>query len=346
MKSLMYLGPKRLEWCEKKDPGVEGPLEAIVAPLAAAACDLDTLIAAGKSPFPAPQALGHECVARVTQIGDAVKKISVGDTVVVPFQISCGDCTPCRLGHTGNCRSVPAFSTYGFGLKGTPFGGVFADFVRVPFADAMLVTLPTTLNPVAVASLSDNITDGWRAVSAVSQNPQAKVLIIGGDGCRSIGLYAAACAVALGAQRVDYVDTDSDRLRRAAAAGANAVEGRPESKRGVYTLTVDASGTEEGLRCALSSLEFEGTCYSVGILWDNKTPLPLLDMYVTGVTLRTGRSHARPSIPSILELIERGRLRPELVTSHTVSWEDLPQALAEGGYTKLIALPDIKPHVG
>ena len=209
----------------------------------------------------------------------------------------------------------------------------------------MLVTLPPTLNPVAVASLSDNITDGWRAVAGVSKNPQGKVLIIGGDKCRSIGLYAAACAVALGAQRVDYLDTDSDRLRRAAAAGANAIDGRPESKRGAYTLTVDASGTEEGLRCALSSLEFEGTCYSLGILWDNKTPLPLLDMYVTGVTLRTGRSHARPSIPSILELIEGGRLRPELVTSHTVSWEDLPQALAEGGYTKLVALPGIKPDM-
>ena len=132
MKSLMYLGPKRLEWSEQKDPGLEGPLEALVTPLAAAACDLDAFIAAGKSPFPAPQALGHECVARVTQIGDTVKKVSVGDTVVVPFQISCGDCVPCRLGYTGNCRSVPSFSTYGFGLKGTAFGGVFADFVRVP----------------------------------------------------------------------------------------------------------------------------------------------------------------------------------------------------------------------
>jgi hypothetical protein len=82
---------------------------------------------------------------------------------------------------------------------------------------------------------------------------------------------------------------------------------------------VDASGTDEGLRCAFSSREFEGTCYSLGILWGNKTALPLLDMYVTGVILRTGRSHARPSILSILELVERGHLRPELVTSHTVS---------------------------
>jgi threonine dehydrogenase-like Zn-dependent dehydrogenase len=149
---------------------------------------------------------------------------------------------------------------------------------------------------------------------------------------------AAACAVALGVQRVDYVDTDSDRLQRAAAAGANAVAGPPETKRGAYTLTVDASGTELGLRCALNSLEFEGTCYSLSIFWDNKTPLPLLDMYETGVTLRTGRSHARPSIPSILELIEKGQLRPELITSNTVSWMDLPQALVEGGYTKLVAV--------
>jgi len=97
-------------------------------------------------------------------------------------------------------------------------------------------------------------------------------------------------------------------------------------------------GSELGLRCALSSLEFEGTCYSLSILWENKTPLPLLDMYVTGVTFRTGRAHARPCIPSILQLIEQGRLRPELITSKTVSWSDLPQALMEGGYTKLVAV--------
>jgi alcohol dehydrogenase len=202
----------------------------------------------------------------------------------------------------------------------------------------MLVRIPPSIKPETVASVSDNIADAWRAVApVVSQNPQAKVLIIGGDGCRSIGLYAAACAVALGAQHVDYVDTNADRLRRAAAAGANAMEGPPEAKRGAYALAVDASATESGLRCALTSLEFEGTCYSLGILWDNKTPLPLLDMYVTGVTLRTGRCHARASIPSILELVEQRRLRPELITSNTIPWTDLPQALVEGGYTKLVA---------
>jgi alcohol dehydrogenase len=202
----------------------------------------------------------------------------------------------------------------------------------------MLVRVPPTVNPATVASLGDNIADGWRAVAPiVSGNPHAKVLVIGGDGCRSVGLYAAACAVALGAKKVDYVDTNLDRLQRAAASGANAIEGPPQSQRGAYTLTIDASGTEQGLQCALSSLKFEGTCYSLGILWDNKTPLPLLDMYVTGVTLRTGRAHARPSIPSILELIEQGRLRPELITSDLVPWIDLPQALVAGGYTKLVA---------
>jgi alcohol dehydrogenase len=339
MQALVYVGAKKLEWHEEKDPVVEGPLEAIVSPLAAAACDLDASIVGGKSPFPAPQALGHECVARVLQIGDAVQQVNVGDTVVVPFQISCGNCRACRVGFTGNCASVGPFSTYGFGLRGTPFGGVFADLVRVPYADAMLVRVPAKVDPVAIASLSDNISDGWRAVAPVlGANPECKVLVIGGsNGCRSIGLYAVACAVALGAQRVDYVDTDTDRLQRAATVGANAIEGPPQAKRGAYGLTIDASGTEQGLRCALKSLEFEGACYSLSIFWENKTPVPLLDMYDTGVSFHTGRSHARPSIPPILELVEQGRLHPELITSKTVPWTDLPDALIEGDYTKLVA---------
>jgi threonine dehydrogenase-like Zn-dependent dehydrogenase len=338
MRALIYIGtPQKLEWQEKPDPVVQGPLEAVVKPLAAAACDLDAVIAAGKSLFPAPLPMGHECVARVERIGDAVRTVKAGDIVTVPFQISCGQCVACKRGHTGNCKSVPGFTTYGMGVRGAAFGGVFADLVRVPFADGMLVPVPPEIPPATLASLSDNIPDAWRAVAPVlGENPNATVLIVGS---RSIGLYAAACAVALGAPQVDYVDTDADRLERARRVGANAIEGQPDKKIGRYSLTIDASGTEKGLRCALSSLKFEGTCYGLSLLFNNETSVPLMDMYVAGVTFRTGRCHARPSIPPILDLVKQGRLHPELITSKTVTWDDLPGALIEAGYTKLVAIP-------
>src|SRR5438874_1131425 len=83
-------------------------------------------------------------------------------------------------------------------------------------ADAMLVPLPDGVDAAAVASVSDNVPDGWRAVAPqLQERPGAPVLIVGGGG--DVALYAAAVAVAAGSAQVDYVDTDERRLRVAAS---------------------------------------------------------------------------------------------------------------------------------
>ena len=73
--------------------------------------------------------------------------VAAGDRVVVPFQISCGECERCLAGLTGDCRAVRPGSMYGFGAFGGEWGGLLSDLVRVPFADAMLVPLPAGIAP-------------------------------------------------------------------------------------------------------------------------------------------------------------------------------------------------------
>lgn len=333
MRSLIFEGPRQLAWHDVPEPTLASDQEALAAPIAIAACDLDHFIAAGATRFPAGIALGHECVARVTAVGPAVTSVRPGDLVTIPFQISCGACPACRAGHTGNCETVGPFTTYGFGVRGTKFGGMYADTVRVPFADAMLVKLPDGVDPVAAASVSDNVADGFRAV-APFVSAGDRVLVLGGLAA-SVGLYAAGCAVALGAA-VDYVDDAPDRLDRARQLGANAIEGRPEKPPGRYPLVVDASGTPLGLKVALQSVAFEGVCYAVAMDFGNASVVPLLDMYLAGVTFKTGRAHARPVIPRILELMAAGELRPELVTSAVVEPGEVPERLIAGDYAKLV----------
>jgi threonine dehydrogenase-like Zn-dependent dehydrogenase len=226
---------------------------------------------------------------------------------------------------------------------GGPWGGALADVLRVPFADAMLVPLGDGLDPVAVASVADNVPDGYRAVAApLAQAPGAEVLVVGGW-ARSIGLYAAASAKALGAERVVYADADPGRLERAAALGAEPVpvpageDGAPSwpAKFGRFPVTVDASGYHGGLHAALRSATPDGTCTSVAIYFEPATPLPLLEMYTRGCTLHTGRCHARALIPEVLALIAAGRLDPALVTSAVVGFDDAEAALAEPP-TKLV----------
>ena len=332
MRSLVLEGTRRLARQDVPEPQRRHEREAIVRPLAVATCDLDQPMIFGQTPFPPPIQLGHECVAEVVE---GPERFAVGDRVVIPFQISCGTCEPCRRGLTGNCATVPPLSMYGFGAFGGEWGGMLSDLALVPYADAMLVSLPPKVDPAIVASAADNITDGWRTVApALAERPAADVLVVGGGGGGSIGLYAVDAALALGAASVTYVDPDAGRLAVARELGARVVEGPPERSLGAFPVTVDGTGTSQGLVATLRLTDWGGRCTSVGQL-EPEAPLPLLELYTRGVHLHLGRAMARPAIPAILELVAAGRLRPQLVTSATAAWDDAPEALLEPT-TKLV----------
>jgi len=221
-------------------------------------------------------------------------------------------------------------SSYGLGaMGGLQWGGLLADLVCVPHADAMLVRLPADVNPIAVASASDNIPDAWRTVGPqLAAESAAEVLVVGGDaGPHSIGLYAVGLAVALGAARVSYLDQDPDRLSIAAALGAAVIDAPPGRKAGSFPITVDASGTPAGLRCALNSTAPDGICTSPSVYLEDPA-LPMLAMYSRCCTLHTGRAHVRPAIPVVLDLVAAG-FDPSLVTSAVVTKDDAVDTLSD-----------------
>jgi alcohol dehydrogenase len=336
MLQLTYTGPRGLEWREAAEPRLGSDRAALVRPKAVATCDLDWLIVDGRSPFAAPFALGHECVAEVVDAGDDVTSLTPGQLVSVPFQISCGTCGPCRRGRTGNCGEVAFMSTYGFGPAVGEWGGFLSDVVCVPYADHMLVPVPEGLDPLAVASASDNISDAWRTVGPpLREDPGAPVLVVGGAGPGSIGLYAVALAVALSAESVVYVDGDERRRAIASALGAEALAETPK-RLGPFPITVDASADPEGLALALRSTAPDGVCTSAAIYFGEQPTLPLLEMYTKGITFRTGRAHVREAMPHVLQLAAAGTLHPELITTRVVPWADAADALLEGGWTKLV----------
>lgn len=327
MRRLEFIEKGRLEWADAPEPEMQGGGEALVRPLALATCDLDLMIVRGRAPVAGPFAFGHECVAEVLAVGDDVSGPKAGDVVSVPFQINCGTCARCLRGQTGSCESVPRLSMYGLPL-GADYGGFLAESVRVPFADSMLVDVPEGVDPAAVASLSDNIPDGWRTVGPqLAAEPGAPVLICAGAG--SIPVYAAGIAVALGAERVDFAGGSPQERDLAERYGANLVDEEfPERLPGPYPITVDASGTHAGLACALRSTEPDGTATSIGIYYEAETPVPLLEMYTKGITFQTGRVHARAAMPHVLDLVREGRFDPAPVTAQIVAWDDAAEALS------------------
>jgi alcohol dehydrogenase len=321
MRQVTFIEPGRLEWWDVDEPQLREQGDALVEPVAVATCDLDTAIVAGRAPFQGPFPFGHECVARVVEGPHA------GALASVPFQISCGQCEKCRSGSTGNCTNVPRLSMYGLGQLGGEWGGFLSDRVRVPFAAHMLSPLPDGVSAESAASVSDNLADAWRTVGPyLEAEPGAEVLIA--SMTPSLGLYAAAIALAMDAGRVVYCDRDEARLRRAGELGAEVVEGFPE-RLGPFPITVDASGEHDALLLAARSTAPDGVCTVASIFYEPATPLPMLEMYTKGITLHTGRVHSRPIAPKLLGLMASGRLEPERVAGRLVAWDDAPDALAD-----------------
>lgn len=327
MRQLTFEEAGRYSWREVPDPAITAPGQALVRPVAVACCDLDVGVSQGWLPVPPGHAVGHEGIAEVVAVGDDVRGVRVGDRVVVPFQISCGTCRACRRGVTGSCASVPLMATYGMAsISGLDGGGFMADLVLVPYADAMLIPLPAGVDPVAIASLSDNIPDAWRAVGpyaaelAALDPPDRRVLVVGR---LSIGLYAAALAVALGAH-VDYLDTDQQRLAAAEKLGATAHDRvKPDKSWDPYPVTAHTSADPALLAATLRATWPDGVCTDTGIYFQPGVEMPLLSMYTRGVRFVTGRVNARAVIPQVLELLAAGcDLSPAV--DRVVPWEDAP----------------------
>lgn len=338
MRQLVYVGPGEVEWRDVPDASLRHQTDAVVRPLAVARCDLD-LPMAQVGLFPGPFPVGHEIAAEVTAVGDAITQHRPGDLVIVPFQVSCGSCKPCTAGRFAACSThmAPLGGCFGFGVSGGDHGGGVSDLLRIPTADHLLVAAPTGHDPTTLATLSDNVIDGYRAVGpALRARPDGAVLIVA-ETPGSIALYAVASAVALGSGEVRYVDRDPARVEVAERLGAHAtLHTGPWPKRfDEAAITVDATGDVDGLRTVVRSTQRYGHCTSVAVYFDPKTTLPLLEMYTRGITFHTSRADSRRFLPDMLELLETTGFDPLDIPTTVVDWNEAADAWLEPA-TKLV----------
>lgn len=332
MRALVFRGPMDLAWEEMETPQLMEPRDALVRPIAVARCDLDPAIALGLYPMPAPFVMGHEMVGEVVAVGEAISNVRVGDKVIVPFQLSCMTCAPCLRGHTNACVNVPSGTAFGLGPHGgIDLGGALAELVRVPWADVMLIPLPEGMDPVVAAGIPDNVSDGYRCVAApLAERPGAPVLVVGGL-APSVGLYAVMAALALGSERVVYVDDDAARLELAVAAGAEVVDAKDQwdslklAER--FPIVVEANVLDPGRNFALQSVEPCGVCTSVSGGASSRSNLPLQSMYLKGVRYEIGRVHACATARPVLELVSSGALDPARIINKVVPFSEAVEGM-------------------
>lgn len=222
------------------DPSIEDPRDAIIKVSSCAICGSDLHLYDGFMPgMQHGDIMGHEFMGEVTEVGSANKKLKVGDRVVVPFTIVCGDCDQCKRGNFSVCErsnrnkdmadKVFGHSTaglYGYSHLTGGYAGGQAEFVRVPYADVGPVVIPNGLTDEQVLFLGDILPTGWQAAAQCDIQPTDTVAVWGAG---PVGQFAVRSALMMGAMQVICIDNVPERLSMARAGGAITINFDEES---------------------------------------------------------------------------------------------------------------------
>lgn len=231
MKALVWHGKNDIRCEAVPDPAIEHPRDAIIKVTACAICGSDLHIFDGVIPqMKSRDVIGHETMGEVVEVGSQNSKLKVGDRVVVPFTISCGECFFCQRGYFSGCeRSNPdrekAAKLWGnspAGLFGYShllggYSGGQAEYLRVPYADIGPLKVPSGLSDEQVLFLSDIFPTGYMAAEFCDIQGGETIAIWG---CGPVGQFAIKSAFLLGAERVIAIDTVPERLELARRSGA------------------------------------------------------------------------------------------------------------------------------
>lgn len=226
MKALCWCGTNRLNVQEVPDPTIINPRDCIVRITSTAICGSDLHLYNGYMPTLAKgDILGHEFMGEVVEVGSAVKNLKVGDRVVNPFTISCGNCLLCKEGLFSLCENSNPNSwmaeqmfghttcgMYGYTHLTGGYAGGQAQFARIPFADVGPIKVPDEMTDEQVLFLSDIFPTGYMAAEACDIKPGDVVAVWG---CGPVGQFAIQSAYLLGAERVIAIDRFPYRLRMA-----------------------------------------------------------------------------------------------------------------------------------
>ncbi|MGV9934972.1 zinc-dependent alcohol dehydrogenase family protein [Streptomyces olivaceoviridis] len=316
-------GDVRVE--ERENPAIVAPTDAIIRVSATCVCGSDLWDYRGVNDVTRPTPMGHEYVGVVTETGDEVRNIAVGDFVVGSFFASDNTCEICEAGYQSRCAHAEYVGA----------GGAQSEYLRVPLADGTLVATPGMPDDDLIPSLlaaSDVLGTGWFGAVAAEAGPGKTVAVVG-DG--AVGLLAVLAAKQLGAERIIAMSRHASRQKLAREFGAIDIvaERGDEGVARIKELTggygahsvIEAVGTQESMMQAIRSTRAGGHVGFVGVA--HGVELPGEELFFAEVHLLGGPAPVRRFLPELIQLIWDREIDPGKVFDLT-----LPLDQAAEGY--------------
>ncbi|PYY45293.1 glutathione-dependent formaldehyde dehydrogenase [Curtobacterium sp. MCLR17_043] len=360
MRAMTYRGPYRVRVEEKPDPRIEHPNDAVVRVERAAICGSDLHLYHGMMPDTrVGHTFGHEFIGVVEQVGSSVETLSVGDRVMVPFNIFCGSCWFCARGLFANCHNVNPNATavggiYGYSHTTGGYDGGQAERVRVPFADVGPQVIPDWLDDDDALMMTDALSTGYFGAQLASIREGDTVVVLGAG---PVGLFSAASAWFMGAGRVIVVDQLEYRLEKARSfahaetinfaevddvvlemkkqtdfLGADSViDAVGAEADGNFTQQVTASklklqgGSPTALNWAIDGVRKGGTVSAIGAYGPIPSAVKFGDAMNKGVTIHTNQAHVKRQWPRLLEHIQAGHFKPSDIITHRIPLEHIAE---------------------
>ena len=365
MKAVVYKKPFEVAIEEVDDPSIKHPNDVIVKVTSSCICGSDLHMYEGRTAAEPGIVFGHENMGVVAEIGSAVKTLSVGDRVVMPFNVACGFCKNCQRGFTGFCTTVnPGFAggAYGYVAMG-PWPGGQAEYLQVPFADFNCLPLPKGKEFESdFALLADIFPTGYHGAELADVSPGESVAVFGAG---PVGLMAAYSSVIRGAAEVFCIDHVQERLDKAESIGAipiNFDTGNPVEQ--IKDIRCD-TGVDKGIDAVGYQAAAQGSSASGGeqeeipnvvlnqmidvvkptgalgipglyvpsdpggVNESAKSGALLLNfgrLFEKGLRLGTGQCNVKRYNAYLRDLIIAGKASPSFVVSHEVSLDEAPEA--------------------
>lgn len=361
MLAMNYRGPYRVRASQKPYPEIQHPNDAIVRVTRSCICGSDLHIYHGLVPDTrVGTTFGHEFIGVVEEVGQSVTNLKIGDNVLVPFNIACGQCNFCKQELYGNCHESNSEATavggiYGYSHTAGGFDGGQAEYVRVPYADVGPVIIPQDMDPDNAVLLTDVFPTGYQAAEMGGIKTGDTVVVFGAG---PVGLMAARSAWFFGAARIIVIDRIEYRLefaRKFAYAEAYNFEsmrdpvlflkkatdnfgadvcidavGCEAAGSALQTITgkklMMQAGSATALHWAINSVKKGGIVSIVGVYGPTDNLVPIGNVVNKGITIRANQASVKRLLPKLINHIQQGHINPKDIITHRVPLEEVSDA--------------------